>query len=118
LSAYPIVVSSGLDLYGLPAYEEDEVVAGFGWDPLKAARNLRKHGVDFEVAKDVFRDPAAIIEPDDSDPDEERWCATGFAGGKVLFVVFTERDDDVTRIISARKANKREERAYLGQATP
>jgi uncharacterized DUF497 family protein len=74
--------------------------------------------VDFEVAKSVFRDPAAIIEFDDSDPDEERWRIVGLAGDKVLFVVFTERDDSVTRIISARKANKREERAYFGQAAP
>ena len=86
-------------------------MAVFEWDPVKAVRNQRKHGVDFEVTKDVF-------EPDDSDPDEVRWCASGLAGGKVLFVVFTERDDDVTRIISARKANKREERAYFGQAAP
>jgi hypothetical protein len=83
----------------------------FEWDPAKARANFAKHGVDFEVAKDVFRDPAAIVEQDDSDPDEERWHATGLAGGKVLLVVFTERNDDVTRIISARKASKREERA-------
>lgn len=74
--------------------------------------------MDFEVAKSVFRDPAAIIEFDDSDPDEERWRIVRLAGDKVLFVVFTERDDSVTRIISARKANKREERAYFGQAAP
>jgi len=93
-------------------------VADFVWDPTKARANLVKHGIDFEAAKTVFLDPAAIFEPDDSDPDEERWRAIGLADGRLLFVVFTERDDDVTRIISARKANKREERAYLGQATP
>jgi uncharacterized DUF497 family protein len=93
-------------------------MADFEWDPAKANTNLLKHGVDFEVASRVFQDPAAIIEPDDSDPGEERWRAIGLAGGEVLFVVFTERNEHVTRIVSARKANKREERAYFGQAAP
>jgi len=90
----------------------------FEWDPAKAKTNLAKHGVDFEVAKEVFLDRAAILQPDDSNPDEQRWSIIGLAGGRVLFVVVTERDNDVTRIISARKANKREERDYFGQATP
>jgi uncharacterized DUF497 family protein len=47
----------------------------FEWDPIKAASNLRKHGIFFEVAKDVFSDPLAIIDPDDSDPPDERWRA-------------------------------------------
>jgi uncharacterized DUF497 family protein len=93
-------------------------MADFEWDSAKAKRNLVKHGVDFELAKQVFSDPAAIIEPDDSDPAEERWRVIGLAGGRVLFVVFTERGDDVIRIISAREANKREERDYFGQTTP
>lgn len=79
---------------------------------------MAKHGVDFDVAKNVFLDPAAIVEPNDSDPAEDRWRTIGLAGGKVLFVVFTERSGNVIRIISARKANKREERNYFGQATP
>jgi len=93
-------------------------VADFVWDPAKASANLVKHGIDFELAKNVFLDPAAIFEPDDSDPDEERWRAIGLADGRLLFVVFTDRDDDVTRIISARKASTREERTYFGQAPP
>lgn len=94
------------------------MVADIEWDQAKAKTNLAKHGVNFEVAKDVFLDRAAILERDDSDPDERRWSIIGLAGGRVLFVVFTERDNDVTRIISARKASKREERDYFGQATP
>ena len=88
----------------------------FGWDPKKAAANLAKHGVDFEVAKDVFFDPAALLEFDDSEEDEERWHIIGLARGRVYFIVFTERNNDVKRIISARKATKREERDYFGQA--
>jgi uncharacterized protein len=87
----------------------------FEWNPAKARTNLTKHGVDFEVAKDVFLDRAGIIDIDDGDPAEERWRIIGRAGGKLLFVVFKEQDDDVIRIISAREANKREERRYYGQ---
>ena len=90
----------------------------FEWDPEKAKTNKAKHGVDFELAKDVFRDPARLSSLDDSSADEERWRIIGLAGGKVLFVVYVERDDDVIRIISAREANKREERDYFGQAAP
>jgi uncharacterized DUF497 family protein len=88
----------------------------FEWDPRKAAANLAKHGVDFEIAIEVFLDGAALLEPDDSEPGEERWRIIGLAQGRVLFVVFTERGGDVKRIISARKATRREEREYFGQA--
>jgi putative transcriptional regulator len=62
----------------------------FEWDLVKARRNFAKHGVDFEVAKDVFLDRAGIIEYDDSEPDEERWRIIGLVDGRLLFVVFTE----------------------------
>src|SRR4029079_17084559 len=84
----------------------------------KAKANKAKHGVDFELAKDVFRDPACLSSLDDSSEDEERWRIIGLTGGKVLLVVFTERNNDVIRIISAREANKREEREYFGQTAP
>jgi uncharacterized protein len=45
----------------------------FDWDPKKAKANKLKHGVDFELAKDVFRDPACLSSLDDSSADEERW---------------------------------------------
>jgi uncharacterized DUF497 family protein len=90
----------------------------FEWDPKKAKTNKAKHGVDFELAKDVFRDPACLSNLDDSSEDEERWRVIGRAGSKVLVVVFTERSSDVIRIISAREANRREERDYFGQTTP
>ena len=88
----------------------------FEWDSGKAKANRAKHGVDFEVAKDVFQDPARLIRLDDDREDEERWRTIGLAAGKVPFVVYTERDGDVIRIISARKASKREEQEYIGEA--
>jgi uncharacterized DUF497 family protein len=90
----------------------------FEWDPRKAKANRDKHGVEFEVARNVFHDPARVINLDDRSGDEERWQTIGLASGKVLFVVYSERDNDVIRIISARKASRREEREYLDQATP
>lgn len=83
----------------------------FEWDPAKAARNLREHGVTFEEATEVFYDDRAVIE-DDPDPDEERFSIIGMSRRRMLFVVYTERGDDTTRIISARKAAKHEARAY------
>ncbi len=89
----------------------------FEWDPKKAKANKAKHGVDFELAKDVFRDPACLSSLDNSSEDEERWRIIGLASGKVLLAVFTERNNDVIRIISAREASNREERDYFGQTS-
>jgi hypothetical protein len=88
----------------------------YEWDARKASANLAKHGVDFDLAKDVFLDLAALIELDDCHSAEERWRLIGLAGGRVFLVVYTEPDSDVVRIILARKATKREEKAYFGQA--
>jgi uncharacterized DUF497 family protein len=89
----------------------------FEWSLAKARKNLTKHGVDFDMAKHVFLDRAGVIDFDDNDPDEERWRIIGRVGSKLLFVVFTEPDEDVIRIISAREASKREQRRYYGQAS-
>lgn len=86
----------------------------FDWDRNKAHSNLRRHGVSFEVATKVFDDPTALAIPDDC-TDEERWQYIGRVGSAILFVVYTERDDDI-RIISARKATRSEEEAYYQQA--
>ena len=90
----------------------------FVWDEQKAKLNLAKHGVDFETAKGVFGDPNALIELDEDDPSEERWRAIGLVEGSVLFVVFTERDENLIRIISARRANRHEQDRYYRQAFP
>jgi len=84
----------------------------FKWDPDKAAKNLRKHGVSFDDAVAVFTDEHAIDEPD-VDPDEERFRITGMSPAVgVLVVIYTERDRDRIRIISARKATKHEVKTY------
>lgn len=86
----------------------------FDWDSNKAQSNLRKHRVSFEAATKVFGDPAALAIPDDC-VEEDRWQYIGRVGNEILFVVYTERGDDI-RIISARRATRSEEDDYYQQA--
>jgi uncharacterized protein len=87
----------------------------FEWDDAKASQNYAKHGVTFEAACDVFRDPFAIDQLDDRyNYGEERWTILGTARGRLLFVAYTIRDDSI-RVISARSAEPDEERGYYEQ---
>lgn len=62
----------------------------FEWDPAKAKRNFRNHGVRFEEARPVFDDPQAITIPDEAEPSEERFVSIGIGAlGRVLVVVYT-----------------------------
>ena len=82
------------------------------WSPAKNALNLRKHRVDFEAAEQ-FDWNAADIEVDDrEDYGELRERATGFIRDVLHVLIFTERDDDVTWVISLRKANNKERERY------
>lgn len=87
----------------------------FEWHDAKLAKNLRDHGVHFDVAKQVFDDEAVVIEIDAFE-SEERWIATGRTSNGVLLVVvhtvWYEEDDEVIRIISARRADSRERRDH------
>jgi uncharacterized protein len=85
----------------------------FTWDPAKAAANLGKHGVSFEDASTVFRNPLAKVLPDPTHSERElRSLIIGHsAGGRLLLVVFTEATGRI-RIISAREASARERREY------
>jgi uncharacterized DUF497 family protein len=91
-----------------------EVMMDFEWDAEKAQKNLEKHGVRFEIASTVFVDPDRITVIDDRfDYGEERLVTLGQTHDGILVVVTTERDEGrIIRIISARKANKRERRTY------
>jgi uncharacterized protein len=85
----------------------------FEWDPAKAASNLAKHKVSFHEAATVFGDPAAITfsDPDHSE-DEDRFLTFGHSvGGHLLVVSHTDRGDR-TRIISARRAIRKERKLY------
>ncbi len=88
----------------------------FEWDEAKAEANWKAHGVRFELAKTVFRDPFAIEWRDDREEyGEERFVILGMAEGQVpLFVAYTEREERI-RIISARRATQYEQDDYFRQ---
>ena len=85
----------------------------YEWDREKARENLRKHDVSFEEAATVFLDPLAVTYPDPDHSDEEsREITVGqSAKQRLVFVSHTQRGDR-TRIISARKATRRERKQH------
>ena len=72
----------------------------FEWDDRKAASNLLKHKVSFDVARQVFADLRVVEEPDD-ETSEVRWKRIGMTEGGLLIVAYTERGYRI-RVISAR----------------
>ncbi|MDP3814752.1 BrnT family toxin [Pseudomonas sp.] len=92
----------------------------FEWDAKKAASNLRKHGVSFEEAAEVFRDPLTLTLFDENHgQNEERWITLGQASNrKLVVVVHTWREDGGdhihVRLISARVATSHETQQYEG----
>ena len=88
---------------------------GFEWNPRKDRVNRRKHGVTFAEARTVFFDEGAWISADpDHSGREDRFLIIGFSiQARVLLVCFCERRvGDVIRIISARRATRKEQRLY------
>jgi uncharacterized DUF497 family protein len=85
----------------------------FEWDSRKARSNVAKHGVSFEAATTIFGDRLSLTIPDpDHSIAERRWITMGRGyRGKLLVVVHTERGDNI-RLISARRANRREQKSY------
>jgi uncharacterized DUF497 family protein len=83
------------------------------WDPDKAAANLDKHGVDFRDAATVSVDPLSTTFPsDDHSESEVRFLTIGEAVKGDLLVVAHTEEDDIIRIISARRATQQERRFY------
>ena len=85
--------------------------ANFEWDDRKAAGNLRKHEVSFAAARDVFADLRAIDKLDVDEADEDRILLTGMVNEELITVCFVERGYR-KRIISARRASRRERDDY------
>ena len=84
----------------------------FQFDPRKADANAKKHGVSFADAEPVFSDPMAIHIGDSTVDEEDRFIAVGTgAVGQLLVVVYTLRGDEI-RLISARRATRREVKTY------
>jgi len=85
----------------------------FEWDPKKAESNVQKHGVTFDDASTSFADPLALLMPDPAHSvGEDRFIVLGMSSRQRLLVVtFAERPPR-TRLISARRATRRERRCY------
>ncbi len=86
----------------------------FEWDPAKAANNIRKHGVSFEEAITVFKDPLAFIFDDTAHSEHEhREIIIGMSAlRRMILVCFMERYEDTIRIVSARPATRQEIKDY------
>ena len=92
----------------------------FSWEPGKAKSNLRKHRVSFEEAETVFLDEhALLIDDTEASRKEDRFVLLGLsASPRVLVVCHCLREEGkMIRIISARRANKGEERDYWERVT-
>jgi uncharacterized DUF497 family protein len=89
-------------------------IQDFEWDDEKAILNILKHGVTFKEATTVFHDFDALIEEDAEHSIHERrqWAIGLSAKGLTLVIVFTIRPGPLTRIISARMANRKERETY------
>jgi uncharacterized protein len=85
----------------------------FEWDEVKATGNYEKHGVTFEEGVTIFYDPLSVsINDPDHSANEQRYIDIGVSENvRVLVVTYTERGDNM-RIISCRKATRRERRHY------
>lgn len=88
----------------------------FEWDVNKDIINQKKHGISFRVAALVFEDPFLFSKPDDRyGYYEERWVSIGLVEDNVIYVAHTAGDsneEEIIRIISARKASPRETKRY------
>lgn len=84
----------------------------FEWDERKNRANIRKHGIDFIDALDIFKHPMLTSYDGREDYGEDRWLALGWIKTTIGVVVYVERHGDTVRIISARKATKNEVKRY------
>ena len=87
----------------------------FEWDEIKHRRNLEKHKISFETARLIFDDPHSRSIQDRLVDDEERWQTVGMVEGLIVLVAHiyrAEGEEEVIRIISARKATPAERRVY------
>ncbi len=98
--------------------KDQQVQYNFEWDPVKARQNFRKHKISFERAAEIFSDPFAIsIYDEEHSLEEDRWISIGKTKTEILVVAihtFLQKQENqaTIRIISARKATKKETKQY------
>jgi uncharacterized protein len=85
----------------------------FEWDPLKAGANLRTHGIGFAEAVTVLQDAFALTREDPDAVEEQRFVTLGLSDeANLLVVVYTYREADIIRVLSAWRANRRQKEFY------
>jgi len=84
----------------------------FEWDEGKNLANIRKHKIDFADVPEMFEGQMLIELDDRFDYGEDRWMGIGFLGNGVAVVVWVERQNDLIRLISARRANRYERQRF------
>ena len=84
----------------------------FEWDEKKNRQNIKKHGLDFVDAEEMFRGLLLVWPDVREDYGENRWTGIGKIRGRIAVVAFTDRGPETIRIISLRKANRRESKTY------
>jgi hypothetical protein len=82
------------------------------WDERKNRFNIRKHGFDFSDAEELFASPAVFRADTREDYGEERWQGIGLIRGRTTVVVFAIRGEETFRLISLRRATRRERAFY------
>jgi uncharacterized DUF497 family protein len=82
------------------------------WDDAKNRSNFVKHGLDFADAEKVLSGPCVTFVDDRFDYGEERFITLGLLGDRLVVIAHAPHGDDTTRIISMRKANRREQKIY------
>jgi uncharacterized protein len=91
-------------------------MAFFEWDETKAEINRRKHGIDFDDAAEVFYDPFFLSEKDCVVDNELRWQTLGMVDGAIILLIahvdYEVDGEEIIRIISARRANRKECKRY------
>jgi uncharacterized DUF497 family protein len=84
----------------------------FTWDERKCRVNRQKHGVDFADVPVMFDLPMVTFLDRKKECGEDRWVGIGWLADMLAVIVYTERDDNTIRIVSARKANRHEQNIY------
>jgi uncharacterized DUF497 family protein len=84
----------------------------FEWDEEKRINNVEKHGVDFSIVQELWNSSMLVVEDTRYQYNEKRWIAMTEFKKRVMVIVYTKRRLNTVRIISLRKANKREINYY------
>lgn len=85
------------------------------WNEQKRRQNIAKHKIDFVDVSSVFDGPMVVWQDTRKDYGEDRWVGIGFLRNILIVIVYTEVDDQTSRIISARKANRNDRRTFRNQ---